>query len=101
MAARWYQRFNEAIFTRLGEAYQKKVVRTVDLNDIRICSKHVPNHGYVHEAATEDILPRMKEFMSLNCFDWERCDYKNCAIYAMAMDIVGWTDEGCPYGVGI
>lgn len=90
---------NESLFERFGEAYRRKIQGTLKNNTLRLVGKYAPYNECISYCASEDIEPKVKDLMLFHCIDCGKCDYKNCAIYSMALTcgINGSCDNGCPY----
>lgn len=100
------QKFNVSVYERFGKSYMRKVENTMRDNDLRLIGKGAKYTECISHAAEEDLLPTINDLRMLNCLDCEKCDYKNCAIYAIctACDInveENLTKEkgGCPFGI--
>ena len=96
------EKLNESVFDRFGEAYKRKVYGTLQNNTLRRVGKYGSFNNCISYCASEDIQPKVKSLMCLHCLGCKKEDYKNCAIYSMAVTcgIVGDTNEGCPYNMG-
>ena len=94
------ENFNLNIFERLGEAYRRKIEKTMEANTLRLVGKYSVAESCISHSASEDIANGLKEMRLLNCIDCEKCDFKNCGTYCMfiACDVEGTKiDEGCPF----
>ena len=96
----WCEKFNKDLLERVGDAVSRKIVNTLKINEVRVISKYAPDKPIISEAATEDLEPAISELHLFHCNGCTKCDYKNCAVYAIsvACDI----DEpnkgdGCPF----
>lgn len=95
-------KLNESIFERFGNAYRRKIQGTLQNNTLRLVSKYGAYNECISYCASEDIEPKVKDLMSLHCLGCDKCEYKNCAMYSMAVacGIVGQDTNGCPYNLG-
>ena len=100
--AEWCGKLNESVFERFGDAYRRKIQGTLTNNTLRLVSKYGAYTDCISYCASEDIEPKVKDLMSLHCLGCDKCDYKNCAMYSMAVacGIVGEDTDGCPYNMG-
>lgn len=91
--------FNSSVFDRFGEPYKRKIVGTLNCNNLRLVGKYTPVADCISYCASEDIEPKVKELIAINCMGCEKCNYKDCAIYSMAVTcgINGSSESGCPY----
>lgn len=92
-------KFNNSTFDRFGDSYRRKIQNTLQINTIVLVGSNSAYTEAISECATEDLEPCVKELM-FNCMGCEKCNYKDCAIYniAVACDIEGTNeDKGCPY----
>lgn len=91
--------FNNSVFERFGEPYKRKIVGTLNNNSLRLVGKYTPVADCISYCASEDIEPKVKDLIGLYCMGCEKCNYKDCSIYAMAVacGIVGSDTDGCPY----
>ena len=98
-AETYLNKFTESVFARMGEPYVRKLQSTLECNVIDIVGKEAPRKEAITKCAQEDLLPKIRELQALNCMWCERCDFKNCAMYAMGV-AVGLEDKnetGCPF----
>ncbi len=96
----WCKKFNEDLLNRVGETIRRKIVNTMKINEIRLESKYAPDKPLISEAATEDLEPALEELRLFHCNGCNKCDYKDCAVYsiAVACDIPETNDDrGCPF----
>lgn len=94
------EKFNCLIFERLGDAYQRKIEKTMQANTLKLVGKYSVAENCISHSASEDIAKGLKEIRLLNCIDCEKCDFKNCGAYCMfiACDVEGTkTTSGCPF----
>lgn len=94
-------KFNKSVFERLGEPYQRKVESTMRVNNLELVGKFQPHNDCLSYSAQEDLIGKLSELRMFNCLDCEKCDFKDCAMYAMciACDIDGEGESGCPYAL--
>ena len=94
-------KFNKAMFERFGDAYRRKIEKTMESNILRLEGKYANVNECVSHSAVEDLEKAIKELQMFNCLDCEKCDYLNCGTYAcmIACDIEGEKTEGnvCPF----
>lgn len=97
--AEWCNKLNESIFERLGEPYRRKIDGTLKNNTLRLVGKYSAYKECISYCASEDLAPKVKDAMLMNCLGCDNCDYKNCAMYAMAITcgVEGKDTNGCPY----
>lgn len=96
----WSKKFNVRIFDRLGEVLRRKIVGTMNQNNLRLVSKFGTEKAAISEAAQEDLSPAIGELQLFHCHDCEKCDYNKCAVYAIsvACDLQETnTGDGCPF----
>ena len=100
--AEWCEKLNESVFERFGTAYRRKIQGTLTNNTLRLVGKYGAYTDCISYCASEDIEPKVKDLMSLHCLGCEKCDYKDCSMYSMAVTcgIVGEDTDGCPYKLG-
>jgi hypothetical protein len=100
--AEWCDKLNKSLFERFGDAYRRKINGTLQSNALRLVGKYSAYQDCISHCASEDIEPKVKDLMCLHCLGCEKCDYKNCAMYSMAVacGIVGSDTDGCPYKLG-
>lgn len=100
--AEWCKALNESVFERFGDAYRRKIDGTLKSNTLRLVGRYSAFKECISHCASEDIEPKVKDLMSLHCLGCDKCDYKNCAMYSMAVacGIVGEDTDGCPYNMG-
>lgn len=98
----WCNKLNESIFERFGDAYRRKINGTLQNNTLRLVSRYGAYNECISYCASEDIEPKVKDLMSLHCLGCENCNYKDCAMYSMAIacGIIGGDTGGCPYKMG-
>lgn len=98
----WCGKLNESVFERFGDAYKRKIEGTLKNNTLRLVGKYGAYTDCISYCASEDIEPKVKDLMCLHCLGCEKSDYKDCAMYSMAVTcgIVGEDTDGCPYLLG-
>ena len=98
----WCDKLNESVIGRFGEAYKRKIHGTLQNNTLRLVGRYGSHNDCISYCASEDIKPKLQDLMCMHCLGCKNHDYKNCAIYSMAIscDIVGNCDSGCPYNMG-
>lgn len=97
----WCEKFSKSIFKRYGLPYQRKLLNTLDSNDLLLVGKYAPRQEAISMGASEDILPFFEKIQSMYCF---RCNGKNhldCILYAgyVALGVESKPSEStdCPY----
>lgn len=92
-------KLNESVFERFGNPYKRKIEGTLKNNTLRLVSKYGAYADCIGYCASEDIEPKIKDLMCLHCLGCKNKNYKDCAMYAMAITcgIVGDDTSGCPY----
>lgn len=96
----WCKKFNGKIFDRIGEVLRRKIVRTMNQNDLRLVGKYGRGQDAISEAAQEDLEPAISELHLMHCNFCTKCNYKDCAVYAIsvACDIEeNNKGDGCPF----
>lgn len=98
LAEKHLKEFTESVYERFGDAYKRKIVGTLEVNTVRVCSKYNQDKMLSYYAV-EDLEKQVGEMISFHCCDCEKCDYKSCPTYAMAITcgIIGKNNNGCPY----
>ena len=94
------QSFNESVYERFGEPYKRKVKGTLDCNVVSVVSKYSSvKDKCISYCPTEDLVGHISDLINLNCADCDKCDYKKCAVYgiAVACGVDGGDTDGCPY----
>lgn len=94
-------KFNKSLFERFGDAYRRKIEKTMEANILRLEGKYANVNECISHSAVEDLEKAIKELRMFNCLDCTKCDYLNCGTYAcmIACDIEGEKTEGniCPF----
>ena len=94
-------KFNKSLFERFGDAYRRKIEKTMEANILRLEGKYANVNECISHSAVEDLEKAIKELRMFNCLDCAKCDYLNCGTYAcmIACDIEGEKTEGniCPF----
>ena len=90
--------FTKSIYQRFGDAYKRKIKGTLEVNTVRVGSKYGQDMVYSYYDAS-DLEKQVQEMIAFHCIDCEKCDYKSCPTYDMAITcgIEGKNDGGCPY----
>ena len=94
------QAFNELVFERFGDAYKRKIQGMLNCNNVQLVSKFTgAQKSAISYIANEDLTPLIDDLTMFHCTECEKCDFKTCPIYniAVACDVFGANDEGCPY----
>lgn len=84
-ATTYLKKFNHSAFERMGEAYKRKILGTMQINDLRLVSKYGQQNECITYCATEDIAPKVSDLQFFHCMECQRCDYKDCAVYALSV----------------
>ena len=97
----YLNKFNASVFERFGEPYKRKIINTMKCNDLRLVGKLEPHKHCISESATEDLKPQIDMLRWINCQNCDKCDYINCAVYAISVscDLDGSNTSGCPYKI--
>lgn len=94
-------KFNKSLFERFGDAYRRKIEKTMEANILRLEGKYANVNECISHSAVEDLEKAIKELRMFNCLYCDKCDYLNCGTYAcmIACDIEGEKTEGniCPF----
>lgn len=92
-------KLNNSIFDRFGLPYRRKIEGTLQSNTLRLVGKYSSYTECIGYCASEDLAPKVKDTMLMHCIGCNNCDYKNCAMYAMAITcgVEGKDTNGCPY----
>lgn len=96
----WGKKFSGKIFDRLGEVLRRKIVGTMNQNNLRLVSKFGKEKFAISEAAQEDLSPALDELHLFHCNDCKKCDYKSCAVYAISVACdkeEANEGDGCPF----
>lgn len=97
------EKFHTSIYTRFGEPFERKIENTMANNVLGLYSKYITSKkDCISYCSYEDLVPKMKDLINLNCLDCDHCDFRTCGIYAMAvaLDMEGNGEEsGCPFKV--
>lgn len=94
------EKFNASTFERMGEAYKRKIEKTMQANTLRLVGKYSVAESCISHSASEDMARGLKDVRLFNCMDCEKCDYTNCGFYCMfiACDVEGTkTNVDCPF----
>lgn len=102
----WCDLFSKSVFKRFGLPYQRKLLRTLDSNDLLLVGKNEPIKQSISMAAQEDLAPLITKVQSDYCF---KCkgdkNHLECAMYACAvtLGIEATPSENncCPYWDGV
>lgn len=96
----YLDKFNQAVFKRLGSAYTRKLVRTVEINEVAIVAKGAERKEALSFIAGEDFLPCFKDVQAIRCMCCNRNDYTNCSIFNMGTTVGAMgkdVEVGCPF----
>ena len=101
-AVEWINKFSGEIFPRIGKVLERKIKNTMKLNELTLVGKYgLGGKPPISEAATEDLEPAIAELHLFHCTGCTKCDYKDCAVYAIsvACDIAETSNDtiGCPF----
>ena len=91
---------SDSIFERMGTPYRRKIISTLEVNNLKLVGKYSVSQECISHSATEDLEKKLADLRMFNCMDCENNDYKNCAMYAMciACDIdADGNGIDCPY----
>ena len=94
------EKFNRLISTRMGDAYWRKIEKTMRCNKLKLVGNYEPSRDCVSHIAVEDLEKALNDLRMLRCLDCEKCDFTNCGTYAsfIACDVQGEMSEGeCPF----
>lgn len=95
----WLIKFNNSVYERFGDSYKRKILNTLQVNQIAIVSDRKSYNEAISECASEDLAPCIKDLM-VSCMNCTKENHKDCAIYniGVACDIDGTNQgKGCPY----
>ena len=97
------KKFTESVFIRLGDPYQRKIVRSLNDNQLKLAGRGTVERSALLHAPIEDLTGRMKEVQSISCMFCDNENYKECAIYAMfvALGVEATSSKGCPFCLDI
>jgi hypothetical protein len=84
-ACTYLKKFNSAVFERLGEPYKRKILGTMQINDLRLVPNYNQKEDCISYCATEDIMPKVSELQFFHCMECNKQDYLNCAVYALSI----------------
>ena len=92
------RQFTESIYARFGDAYKRKIKGTLEINTVRVGSKYGQDKVYSYYDV-QDLEKQVQEMIAFHCCSCERCDFKACPTYDMAIccGITGTNNDGCPY----
>lgn len=101
-ASTYIAKFSGSVFLRFGNSYYRKVRNTVACNEMRIRPRRYDEEGKIEvvtKAASEDLIPKITELQTFNCFECNKTDWKDCAVYgiSVACGIEGHDTDSCPY----
>lgn len=99
-AEEYLLKFTASVFERMGDPYKRKLLSTLDCNDLRLVGKYSAEREAISKCASEDLLPKVRQMQMLNCMDCEKQDHTGCAMYAMgvACGLEDTNEEGgCPF----
>lgn len=96
----WTTKFNSSVFDRFGEAYARKIEKTMQANTLRLVGKYNEQAQAISHIATEDLKLLIDELQAINCLNCDKENYKDCATYniCVSCDVEGNGNcEGCPF----
>ena len=96
----WTTKFNSSVFERYGEAYARKIEKTMQANTLRLVGKYNEQAKAISHVATEDLELLVDELHAFKCLDCDKANYKDCATYniCVSCDVEGnGNSEGCPF----
>lgn len=98
-ADKYVKEFNASILDRFGQAYINKIKSTMACNDLRLVGKYSACNECVSHIVAEDLKRVLADLRMYNCLDCEKCDFKNCAVYAVHItaDTECEDTDGCPF----
>ena len=100
----WTTKFNSSVFERYGEAYARKIEKTMQANTLRLVGKYNEQAKAISHVATEDLELLVDELHAFKCLDCEKTNFKDCATYniCVSCDVEGNENcEGCPFKVEV
>ncbi len=99
--AEWGDKFKDEILARIGEVLSRKIMRTLQLNELTLTGRYgTGGKPPISEAATEDLEGAIGELQLFHCNGCDKCNYKDCAVYAIsvACDVTEVNKgNGCPF----
>lgn len=99
----WCEKFNKLIFERFGAPYQRKLLCTLDSNELLLVGKYAPQQHTIAMAAQQDIAPMYKKMQGTYCMTCNQTNHLECAMYAMGVSLgiePNITEENrCPFYV--
>lgn len=99
----WCEKFNKLIFARFGLPYKRKLLCTLDSNELLLVGKYAPQQQTIAMGAQEDIAPMYKEIQGVYCMTCKKTNHLECAMYAMGvalgMNPVILDENKCPFSV--
>lgn len=92
-------KFNQSLYSRLGEPYKRKILQTMQSNTLRLVGKYSAKSEAISYAASEDLTPTINEVIDLKCCDCQKNNFIDCPVYALgvACDLDSRSKDGCPY----
>lgn len=93
-------KFNKSLFERFGDAYRRKIEKTMEANVLRLEGKYAIVNECVSHSAVEDLNNALNELRMFNCMECDKQEFTKCGTYAcfIACDIEGAEcSEGCPF----
>lgn len=81
----WTEKFSKLVFNRFGIAYQRKLLGTLDSNELLLVGKYAPQQQTVSIAAQADIYPMYKKMQGTYCMTCDKEDHLQCAMYSMGV----------------
>lgn len=98
-AAKKLDKATDSIFQRFGEAYIRKLQGVMINNKLMLVGRYAPTQQAVSQVASADILPMVRNVQEMTCWECEKCNFRDCAMYnfGIACDLQDIAEEGCPF----
>jgi hypothetical protein len=90
--------FNNSVCDRFGAAYKRKIKGTLEVNTIKVVSKCASTKALSYYDV-RDLEKQVEDMIAFHCCDCDKCDYKSCPTYDMAVTcgVEARNENGCPY----
>ena len=100
-ASEWCEKFSQLVFKRFGLPYQRKLLCTLDSNDLLLVGKYAPKQETISMGASEDIKPFFEKVQGTYCLGCNGKNHLDCILYAgyVALGVEPKPTAGtdCPY----
>lgn len=99
----WCEKFNKLIFERFGLPYQRKLLCTLDSNELLLVGKYAPQQHSISMGAQQDIAPMYKKVQGAYCMTCNKTNHLECAMYAMGVSLgiepIITEENKCPFNI--